>query len=732
MKFSQTDRTFLLILLLLVVCLLASWFRHGNLFIGAEEGIIFQRIDLVYQKMVSSVWLDLYLGVPYFSDLSKRPLYAFLTLLFNVGAPPFFLQVSIFGLILTGAVTSTYLLFRKNFGWIRFPRLVAFSGALFYLSNPYVISQVWARGLYPQFFAYLYYPVFLLLIAYYFDAKKPIYLIINLIISFVFSAAMGNPSYAVSLWILVSGYWFYKTFESNGSFLNKSLQIVILGFFLFGWVIINSWWLLVTVWYAPAAFLGSGNVFENALSSLRAVSSQYSFSSVIRLYHPLHFESSLYFGIYKASIFQFLSWMGVVVILFSLRFIRQKSIQFYFVMFLVGLVVCLGSNPPFGAIFEWIFVHFPPLQVFRNPYEKFGLVFLLAYSGLFGVGITGIYIFLKKINSSLAFFSVAVLLILITGIFNWPLWSSEVISWGNETIIPSRYRLLDDWQKKNNPTGGRIFFTPYLSSFGASYKWPGADYHGNDPLYQLIDASVLTQTGTNPYLMALKQYIGRKNLVDSFQRIDVKYIIDRSDIYSTRQDKKSLDFLTDSFFTPVQPMGSICESLKYENHHVTCLVQSSLQDMSEVQNIRLDFKSDVAGYIEVVLVDQYNNQPRWNGEKEQQLRYSIEDIGQVKTIDLSLFNPTENPDTDFTSIRQVEIYFRPRIFSDNINFQVISLGVVKGEKQLLDSYHKIVSLDGLKIYGPNQSGLINPVRAFAQIAYTDSYDQLFDSFKHSA
>jgi hypothetical protein len=232
--------------------------------------------------------------------------------------------------------------------------------------------------------------------------------------------------------------------------------------------------------------------------------------------------------------------------------------------------------------------------------------------------------------------------------------------------------------------------------------------------------------------MALKQYIGSKNLVDSLQRIDVKYIIDRSDIYSTRQDKKSLDFLTNSFFNPVQPMGSICESLKYDDLHVTCLVQSSLQDMSEVQNIRLDFKSDVAGYIEVVLVDQYNNQPRWNGEKEQQLRYSIEDIGQVKTIDLSLFNPTENPDTDFTSIRQVEIYFRPRIFSDNINFQVISLGVVKGEKQLLDSYHKIVSLDGLKIYGPNQSGLINPVRAFAQIAYTDSYDQLFDSFKHSS
>ncbi len=731
MKFNQTDRTFLLILLLLVVCLLAIWFRQGNLFIGAEEGIIFQRIDLVYQKMVSSVWLDLYLGVPYFSDLSKRPLYGFLTLLFRGGVHPFFLQIGTFGLILAGAVISSYLLFRKTFAWILSPRLAAFFGALFYLSNPYVISQVWARGLYPQFFAYLYYPVFLLLIAYYFDSKQRLYLIINLIISFLFSAAMGNPSYAISLWILASGFWLYKTFETRGSFLNICRQLIVFGLFLISWVIINSWWLLVTVWYAPAAFLGTGNVFENALSSLRAVSSQYSFDSVIRLYHPLHFESSLYFGIYKTGVFQVLSWLGVVVVIFSLRYFRQKSVQFYWGMFFVGLIVCLGSNPPLGFLFESIFTHFTPLQVFRNPYEKFGLVYLLAYSGLFGVGLTGLFVFIRNISNRWAFSSITVLLVMIIGLFNWPLWSGEVIGWGTSTNIPERYQILDNWQETDNSTGGRLFFTPYLSSFGASYKWQGADYHGNDPLYQLVDASVITQTGTNPYLMALKEYIGSKELTPALRRIDVRYIIDRSDVKSTRQDKKSLDLLTKNFFIPTQKVDFLCQPMKFDELHFSCFISSDLQSLSEVQKLRVIFRSDSAGFIDVSLVDQNSSQPRWSGEKESQLNYSAQESGRTKTIDLSLFNPTENPDTDFTQIKQIEIYFRPQSISKPVNFEVDSISTIRGEKRYITGVNQLGSIDGLKIFQMDQSDLTHPIKAFSHIEFVESYDQLFDSFKQS-
>jgi hypothetical protein len=106
-----------------------------------------------------------------------------------------------------------------------------------------VISHVWGRGLYPQFFAYMYYPIFILFINYYFDRKQIIFLCFNLIISFVLSAAMGNPSYFVSLWVLVFCFWLYKSTERKLNYLELTNQLIVLVTFFVGWVAINSWWL---------------------------------------------------------------------------------------------------------------------------------------------------------------------------------------------------------------------------------------------------------------------------------------------------------------------------------------------------------------------------------------------------------------------------------------------------------------------------------------------------------
>jgi hypothetical protein len=732
MKFNQTDRTFLLLLTLFSVCILFSWFYRGNLFIGAEEGIIFQRIDYVYSKMVTSVWLDLYLGVPYFSDLSKRPLYGFLVYLYYFGASAFFLQVSIIGGILFGSVVSTYLLFRNTFKIIPYARLAAFAGAFFYLSNPYVISHVWGRGLYPQFFAYIYYPLFILFINYYFDRKQIIFLCLNLIISFVLSAAMGNPSYFVSLWVLVFCFWLYKSTERRLNYLELTNQLIVLVTFFVGWVAINSWWLVVTGIFAPAAFLGPGSVFENSLESLRAISSQYSFSSLIRLYHPLHFESNLYFGIYRTYFFQFASWIGLFITLFSIKYIRIKSVLFYVCLLIIGLIICLGSNQPFGSIFEWIFSHFSPLQVFRNPYEKFGLVYLLAYSALFGVGTVAFYLILRKFHHFLGVLLIICTLFLGVGGFNWPLWTGDVISWGNKSGIPDRYQIFDDWQKQNKNDQSRILFTPFLSSFGSSYNWINADYHGNDPLYQLIDASVLTQTGSSQYLDALKQYTGSKNLDAVLDRIGVSLIVDRPDVVSTQQDKKSKMFLTKYFQQPTDSFVTIClpDTIASENHYL-CEVSPSKQDLSKYLIIQVKFKSDEAGFVNVLLTDRKNSRPRWSGLKDKTMQYQIEDIGKYKSVFIYLMNPVENPDTDLTSIKQIEVNFFPLKSDLQSNFQVHSIDAVVGNQVLLTNYNYINNIKGLEVYQSEKKKKFGYIKTYSQVKYSDSYKNMFDDFSKS-
>jgi hypothetical protein len=727
MKFNRSDCTYLLLLVFFSACILLGWFYKGNLFIGAEEGILFQRIDIVYEKMVSSVWLDLYLGIPYFSDLSKRPFYVALVFLFKHGIPPFFLQVFTIGLILSGTAVSSYLLFKNTLRNIPYYRLAAFTGALFYLINPYAISQIWGRGLYPQFFAYFYYPLFLLLVVYFFNSSKKIFLIIGLILSFVLSAAMGNPSFFVSLWIVVSVYWFFRSLEVK-IFSKHFFRLSLLGIaFFIGWMGVNSWWLIVTLLYAPAAFLGEGNIFENSLTSLKAVSSQYTYLDLLRMYHPLHFESNLYFGIYSTALFQVISWMSFIVVLSGFKYLKIRQIWFYFSLFIIGLLVCLGTNPPLGWLFEWLFVNVSPLQVFRNPYEKFGLVFLLAYSGLFAVGSVSIFTFLSKLNVMIARVVIFTILSVAVIFFNWPLWTGELIIWGTQVKVPNRYQLFDSWQKKNNFLEQRILFTPFLSSLGASYHWGAGDYHGNDPLYQLIESSVITQTGTNSYLLAIKQFMGTKNLIPALERIRIGYIVDRPDVSATRSDKKSLTFLTKYFLQSENQSSSLCSNIVKESNHSICYVDPSQQDFSQLQTIEIDFKSNTPGFLEIVLHDKAGNLPRWVGDKNIELQYLENEINRQKSVPVYLFNPTENPNTDFSSIKKVEIFFRSTSPDAN-NFEFKNVFAIKGTKIPISDSDFQMTIDNLPIYKIKSNDPVTMVKAYASFKYVNSYNQLFDQF----
>lgn len=444
MKVSKNiELTIFLFFLLLCVLTISIWFKSGNLFIGAEEGIVFYRIDYIFDKMVSTSWLSWFLGMPYFSDLSKVPFYFLLNILFSFGAPVLFLQIMTFFLILFGATVASFYLFKVIFKEIPGYRLAAFFGALFYLCNPYVISQVWGRGLYQQFFAYLYYPAFLLFVVLFFKTNKIVYLLINLLIAYVLSAAMGNPTYFISLWIVIFLYWFYQIWDSRSSFTIIIQRVTQFVCFFLCWIILNSWWLIVTVLYAPSAYLNSVFVLANSLEALRSLSDQNPFVNVIRLYHGPHFESGVYGTIYQNHFFILLSFFPVFVLFFSFRFFKKLAFKYFFTLFLLGLFVCLGLNPPFGKLFEIIFTYLPVLQIFRNPYEKFGLVFLLAYSALFGLGLLALFQLLK--NSLKSRIIVIVLAGLFFGLYLWPFWLGRMISWGTEAQIPNRYAYLKQW-----------------------------------------------------------------------------------------------------------------------------------------------------------------------------------------------------------------------------------------------------------------------------------------------
>lgn len=587
---SVSDRSVVLFFCLLSLLLTSIWFRSGNLFLGAEESVPFYNLDLIFQ-IYSSTWLEQFLGVAYLIDIAKMPFFGGLAMLQNIGINQFFLQVGTFFLFLFGGSISCFFLFKLLFKELPTKHLIAFFGALFYLLNPYSVGDIWSRGIYNQFFAYLYYPLFLWLFIVYLEKNRFLYLVLGLVSSFILSSAMGNPSYTISLWVLMGSYWLFYLLEhlTNISLL-KRLGMGILVYFL-GWIIINSWWLGVFVLYAPGAYLTEGSGFQNALESFRAVSGQTPFINTIRLFHAIRFGPDFYGTIYDNWILIGLSFIVPLILVFSVRWYKHSGFKFLAGLFAIGLVVCLGANPPFGFIFTYLFEHIQLIQVFRNPYEKFGLIYLLAYSGLFGLGMLSILRLIFKVVKSLkiAGLTVVVTIILLNGIYVWPLWNGAVIEWGTQAEVPTKYSEIDTWLNKHNDTESLALFLPFLPSLGAFYKW-GGDYHGNDPIYQMMHTSVLTQEGTIPYLKAIKMEIGNQDITGALRLLRVKYLINRPEVVVPEDNRDDLDQILLRQQQPdFKKVTVISDTPIYQLEGLSLPEIGSLVNVKEVENFEILF-----------------------------------------------------------------------------------------------------------------------------------------------
>lgn len=697
---KQVDLTYILLLSLTSLIIASIWFRDGNLFVGAEEGISFYNLEYEMKHAISTVWLENFLGMPYFSEISKWPLFSVLLFLNKLGVSSFFLQVLVFFMLVWGSFISVYFLLKQTLGDVYKLRFVSFIGSMFYLCNPYTISQVWMRGLYTQFFAYLYYPVFLLLFVLMLKTRKLVYLFLILIISFFFSPAMGNPTYFVSLWTLAGVYFVYHLFFESAGNRKRGVSFALSAGLFFGWMLINSWWLFTMFIFAPSAYLTSGSGFDNSLESLIAVGSQNPFINVIRLYHELHFETLAVYGdFYKQPFNILISFITPITLLFAIFYRNNKQIFFYGFLFIFGLIVCLGANPPFGNIFIFFFQKISLLQIFRNPYEKFGLVFLLSYTGLFALGFSALLKILgKKAKKS---YLGLIIPIVIMGYFCWPIWTGSVINWGTQVNVPEYYKQVDNWIKEKNLSDERTFFTPYLSDLGSFYKWESGQYHGNDPMFQIFQDPVITQTGKNSYLMALKHYISSMDISNALSVLRVNYIVDRPDVVSTRRDKGHINFLKEQVFIPnIENSSPICDDILIDDtsNSFKCELKWGKTDLSLTYYIHVLVTSNKPFYLDLYLQDKSGVRSKWSGQNVVDYQYNLS-MNEEKWITFYLSDPSENADLDYSNISLITLHATPLNINDmgNISIKQINSDQGLSRKTQLTKVNEFNKVDVYKL-----------------------------------
>lgn len=687
----------LIILILLPLILIVIWFRSGLIKGGGEEGLMFYNLTKTLE-LSKTVWWDYDGGFPTLAWLSKiSSLLPTAFLYEKLNFPNYLLQAGTFFILLVVGGISVYFLTLNLLGKLYLGKKIAIIAAVFYLLNPFSMSQIWGRGLYSQFFSFALLPLAVLLFLLGLIKRKFIYLFYFTLASIIFSSAFGISTFILTFWAVLTIcllYWIMINRHNLGDILFG------LTFYIFSlvlWSIANAWWFLPTIISGNKIYFGHLENYQENLGTLLGVSRNFTPDVIIRLLQRTYFfDPSAFSQVYSSFIFQLISLLipifliiGLVIILKGKEF---KGFRFFILLFTLGLLVSLGANPPFGWLFVWIFNHSPFLQAFRNPYEKFGLVYTLGYSPIFALGV--VYFFEQKFQQRVVkFLGLLTVLILIFGIYAWPMWTGLVVAGPDRKIgvdVPRYYQDLNEWLVSHNEDEYRIFMTPLWAGDGTFYQWNDTKYIGLDPMIYILDIPAVSSSPRFPYfydfMQNIRKHIGSIDVSDSLSLLGVKYLIAREDAFNISYAESMHEkYLTDAIFPPlgiynvdrVICLDKTSTALGNNPAWITCQLGGNEGNLTGIMYLYALVRVDSPANLDLAVRDSKQARPRWYGKGENEYYLPANTWTQVV---IPLGAPTEvNNATDFSKIELVELQAHP------ISLSLSSVGKIELRGVWLDS-----------------------------------------------
>ena len=564
---ASSRRNFVYIVLFFVPVILSFiWFRTGHFLAGGEEALSIWN-SRKFAEAFRYAWFETGTGIPSPTLISRVVLYSFATLLSKF-LPIYFVQSLVFlSLMLTG-VFSTFLL--SNY-IIKNNRKVAMIASLFYLLNLYSQTQVWARFLYAGMFAWAYLPLFLFLWIKWLREGKLRYTLLFAVTNFLFSNTFSQPAYLFTFWIpagifAIVDIWAKKRDRFNFALLLLARSFV--GIFLF--TVVNIWWIFPFLKISSSSF-GLVSDWKTNFDSLRGVSQYFTTNQILLLRQSYLFgKDSLWFSWYNQPWVWLVSVLILVIVIVGWVSSRKtQSWKWLTSLAFVGWFVGKGSNPPFGfGFFNWLFSNFPFMAVLRNPYEKFGLVWLLPYSIFFGLG-------LMKIKNKLARIGI---LFLACGMLVWPMWTGDIYK-NARVRVPDYYKQANDYLNQDK-SSGRILMLPIIPGDGVRYSW---SYQGLEPSEFLFDKTSISKMlrakyFDDKYFDLYKKFISGGDYGRNLQEMNIKFLVLHHDL--------------DAKISGASSSAEVVETLS-KNPQIKLLEKFGDLDIYEFKSENLDlFKTD--------------------------------------------------------------------------------------------------------------------------------------------
>ena len=709
-RFSLNQRILVDILpiavLLLIGLLSITWFR-GNFLI--KSGDSFFGLSPNYQLKIDSYMLypagDVALPVPFTHAL--YPYLSFMAFLNNIGASVIASEKILFYLLFTASGLSMYYLITVIFSRNEQKILIGLTAAILYMMNPFTLINIWGSGLTTIVFAYPLLPLSLALFIRGLNTKKFRYTFLLLIAWLIFSAAVANPAFALPIWIVLLSYLvFYVVLERKNKInLFYSLKFCVI--LLAGWLLLNLFWILPLLPYLnetyssaqlsggyASIFIGT-SVSTNILNSLRLQGFWTFYSSFLGNPYFLWASTYLTNPFFVAVSFA----LPILAFLPLLLKVKEKYVIYMTIVAVCGVFAIKQFNPPLGSLNLWAIENVPYAGMFRDTYEKFGMIVAMSFAFLIGVSVFAIYSRLKK---GLAFHNFAshlrfkryvpvvfvVFFLLVMQLFMFPFWNGDVIYAGGNTQasgriqVPTYYNEAGDWVNSQSGQFNLLYLPIYAGTF--RYVWNGTRYGGSDAIdeYFFHENLILAMWDDSSSLgmAAVESMLSTNGSSDSFGKMlafmDVKYIVVHDDF--------------DPLYTPV-PVAQLTADLA--NEEGITLVKT----FGQIQIYENDFwkPSEVYASSNAVLV------PEATGNTAEDLNNLVAVVGN-RNFSIG------NTSLILSSSSQNEIGQQPGLSTTNYNVLNIPLPVYDGSTSPINWTLLSTITYAARYYG-GWKGVIDPV-----------------------
>lgn len=472
------QKTFLLFGLISFV-LVAIWFRQGIMIAKAEEGLPFYDLSRTFE-LYNSAFYDTDLGRIGVFNIPRAPLFFTFSVLSTIMIPSWLIQAGLFFVLNLAAMVFM----KKSVDEISENKQYGFNAALFYSLNLFVISQVWSRFVLSLIFLWAYFPLFMYLWIKFLNTKKLRYLLYLIISTFAFSSMFVILSPLVTLWIAAFIFFVFKVVNSKdwSLILYAILAVAI-------WLISNIWWFYPVISSANSSHGASLDAAQN-ITSIKEVSTYFPIPEILTLRQSYLFgETSHYHEYYQDP--KTVAVSVVILLVSVLGLLKARGNLAYFaVLAIISFIVVKGTNGILGnELYEFLFTKFPFTQIYRNPYEKFGVVYLFTYSTLFSIGLyylSSAFGKYKKIISTSVLVCSCVYLV-------WPMWNGKLFNNTNYVIVPSYYKSANDYIENYSVPNTRILQLPFLYGSQIKYDW---NYEGEEPSEFLFDKPSVSRTSS--------------------------------------------------------------------------------------------------------------------------------------------------------------------------------------------------------------------------------------------